>query len=101
MRKSYSRTVYADLTITMSKPFANPTLDVELQLPGGAAVRVSAATLNSEYARQQAAYAAEATVDAQGVVHGPAGNRRDSNRIRFVYVGHLVTEPGDSVRPAA
>jgi hypothetical protein len=99
--KPYSRTVRPDLMITMSKPFANPTVEVELQLPNGAVVTVAASTLNRECARQQVAYAAEAYVDASGVRRGPSGARRRTNRIRLVDVAHLVVEPGDCSRPAA
>jgi hypothetical protein len=101
MMNPYSRTVRPDLMIMMSKPFANPTVDVELRLPTGAVVAVTAATLNREYARQQAAYAAEANVDADGVWRGPSGARRRTNRIRLVDVAHLVVELGDNSRSAA
>jgi hypothetical protein len=101
MSKPYSRTVRPDLVIWMSKPFARPASDVELRLPGGAAVTVTAATLNLEYGRQQAAYAAEARTDVNGVRRGPIGARRDTNRIRLVDVAHLVTQPAHRSRPAA
>jgi hypothetical protein len=101
MIKPYSRTVRRDLMIMMSKPFTNPTADVELLLPTGAVVSVAAATLNREHARQQAAYAAEAYVDAGGVRRGPSGARRRTNRIRLVDVAHLVVQLGDCSRSAA
>lgn len=101
MMKPYSRTVSSDMMIMMSKPFANPAVDVELRLPTGAVVTVAAATLNREYTQQQAAYAAEAYVDAGGVLRGPSRARRRTNRIRLVDVAHLVVQPGNCSRPAA
>jgi hypothetical protein len=92
MVKRYSRTVRSDLMITMSKPFADPAADVELRMPDGTAVTVSAATLNVEHYQQQAAYAAEAYIDADGVLRGPTGARRDTNRIRLVDVAHIVMQ---------
>ena len=101
MKKPYHRNVHSDLTITMSEPFADPTADVELLLPNGAVMVVKAGTLNHEYDCQQAAYAAEAHIDAHGVRRGPTGIRRPSNRIRKVSVAHLVVESGDCIRTAA
>jgi hypothetical protein len=101
MMKPYSRTMRPDMMIIMSKPFANPAVDVELRLSTGAVVTVAAATLNREYARQQAAYAAEAYIDVDGVLRGPSGARRRTNRIRLVDVAHLVVQTGDWSRPAA
>ncbi|TVZ06316.1 hypothetical protein EAS64_02480 [Trebonia kvetii] len=101
MMRTYSRTMHPDLTIMMSEPFANPAVDVELRLPGGAVAAVGAAVLNHEYARQQAAYAAEAHVDAEGVLRGRSGARRSTNRIRLVDVAHLIGAPGDRIQPAA
>src|SRR5271165_2593556 len=98
MIKPYSRTVRPDMMIMMSKPFANLAADVELRLPTGAVVAVAAATLNSEYARQQAAYAAEAYVDAGGVLRGPSGARRRTNRIRLMDIAYLAVQPGDCSR---
>jgi hypothetical protein len=100
-KKPYHRNVHSDLTITMSKPFADPTADVELTLPNGAVTAVKAGILNHEYHCQQAAYAAEAHIDAHGVWRGPTGIRRPSNRIRKVSVADLVVEPGDCIRSAA
>ena len=101
MRKPYHRNVHSDLTITMSEPFADPTADVELALPNGAVTPVNAGTLNHEYHCQQAAYAAEAHIDAHGEWRGPTGIRRPSNRIRKVSVAHLVIVSGDCIRSAA
>jgi hypothetical protein len=101
MTKPYSRTVRPDLMITMSKPFANPAADVELHLPDGTIVTVVAATLDLEYEQQQAAYAAEAYIDAHGIQRGPTGARRDANRIRLVDVAHLIMPPGNGNRQAA
>jgi len=101
MKDPYHRNVHSDLTITMSKPFADPTANVELQPLDGAVMVVRAGALNHEYDFQQAAYAAEAHLDAHGVRRGPTGIRRPSNRIRKVSVAHLVVEAGDSIRSAA
>lgn len=97
----YSRTVRSDLMITMSEPLANPTADVELAMPDGIAVTVSAAMLNAAYRRQQAAYAAEAYADANGVLRGPTGARRRTNRIRLVDVADMVTQSGARNQQAA
>jgi len=88
--RNWTRTVRSDLMITMSKPFADPAVEVELRLPSGTSVTVDAATLNLEFGRQQAAYAAEAYIDANGIRRGPSGARRDANRIRLVDVAHLI-----------
>jgi hypothetical protein len=101
MTKPYSRTVRFDLMITMSKPFASSAADVELLLPDGTVVTVTAATLNLEYNRQQAAYAAEAYTDASGVLRGPTGARRTTNRIRLADVAHLVMQSRYGSRQAA
>jgi hypothetical protein len=101
MQGPYRRKGQPDHTIFMSKPFTDTSRDVELRLPGGRFVMVSAATLNHEYGGQQAAYAAQAHVDANGVRRGPTGRRRDSNCIRKVDVAHLITAPGHQVRLAA
>jgi hypothetical protein len=94
MQEPYRRTVQPDHTIFMSESFADPSRDIELLLPSGGSVKDSAATLNHERLRQQAAYAAQANVDADGVLRGPTGRRRGSNRIRKLDVAHLTATPG-------
>lgn len=100
MMKRRSRTVRPDQLITMSEPFSPPVGDVELRLPSGAVVVVAADALNQEFARQQAAYASEAYIDARGVLRGPSGVRRRTNRIRLLDVADLVADPGVGGRAA-
>lgn len=102
MTERRSRRVLPDRTITMAKPFLDPTATVELLLDSGPPVVVAATALNREFNQQQAAYASEATYDANGVLRGPTGRVRPTNRIRKVHIGHLlVGQPGDSHLPAA
>jgi hypothetical protein len=101
MLNTYSRAVQDDGTIFMSEHFANPSRNVSLRLANGEVVTVSAATLNQEYDRQQADYAAETWTDENGVDRGPTGNRRTTSRIRKVDVSGLIPLGGREVRPAA
>lgn len=91
MSALYRRPVDQNLTIVMSKPFADAAADVVLHMPNGMDIPVPAAGLNTEHGTQQADYAADAFVDQNGDIRGRSSGRlRSTNRIRRVYIGDLV-----------
>lgn len=98
------RNVHADQTILMGKPFADPNATVYLRLPNGQDKPFRAGTLNQEFHRQQAAYAADTYFDpSDGQWYGRStGRLRPSGgQIRKVYVGDLLAGTNSSARPAA